>query len=36
MTHLDIKAMEIGFIYLVFPLGRAMKLGDHSTKRILN
>jgi hypothetical protein len=30
MTHPDIKAMEIGFIYLIFPPGRAMKLGDHS------
>ena len=29
MIHPDIKAMEIGFIYLIFPLGRAMKLGVH-------
>ena len=29
MTHLDIKAMEIGFINLIFPHGKAMKLGDH-------
>ena len=30
MTHLDIKAMEIGLTNLAFPLGKAMKLGDHS------
>ena len=30
MTHLDIKATEIGCIYLVFPPVKAMKLGDHS------